>query len=132
LSHITTFIAYLSLNGKAYKTVNCYLSAINFQCKSLQQSDFSQNILVQKMLGFQRLKQPSDTRLPITEELLDRIIRNLPNVCTSFYEADLFSSAFSVAFHSLLRVGEIILSKSCQKHQVIGIEHESFDVVSNR
>ena len=82
--------------------------------------------------GFQRLKQPSDSKLPITEELLDRIIRNLPNVCTSFYEADLFSSAFSVAFHGLLRVGEIVLRKSWQKHQVIGIEHESFDVASNR
>ena len=133
LSHITTFIANLSLTGKVYKTVNCYLSAINFQCKSLQQSDFSQNFLVPKMLeGLKRLKNPSDSRLPITEELLDRIIRNLPNVCTSFYETDLFSSAFSVAFHGLLRVGETVLSKSWQKHQVIGIEHLSFDVASNR
>jgi hypothetical protein len=109
------------------------LSAINFQCKSLQQSDFSQSFLVQKMLeGLKRLKKPSDSRLPITEELLDRIICNLPNVCTSFYEADLFSSAFSVAFHGLLRVGEIVLSKSWQKHQVIGIEHVRFGVASNR
>jgi hypothetical protein len=109
------------------------LSAINFQCKSLQQSDFSQSFLVQKMLeGLKRLKKPSDSRLPITEELLDRIICNLPNVCTSFYEADLFSSAFSVAFHGLLRVGEIVLSKSWQKHQVIVIEHVRFDVASNK
>ena len=107
LSHVTTFVAYLSLNNKAYRTVNCYLSAINFRCKYNQHAGFSQNFIVQKMLdGLKRLKKSSDTRLPITEDLLCRIVDNLPNVCSSKYEADMFSSAFSLAFHGFLRVGE--------------------------
>ena len=127
VSHVTTFIAYLSLNKKAYRTINCYLSAINFRCNALQHSDFSQNFLVRKMLeGLKRLNKPKDTRMPITEDLLLRIVNNLPNICVSLYEANLFSTAFSIAFHGFFRVGEIVLSKRWQAHQIVGIEHVKF------
>lgn len=126
LTHVTTFIAYLSLKNKAYNTVNCYISAINFKCKLQSSQQFSQNFLVQKMLeGLKRSKKSKDARLPISEKLLFRIINNLKFICCSKYEADLFASAFSVAFYGLLRVGELVLNKTWQAHQVIGIENIS-------
>ena len=100
LSHVTTFIAYMSLNKRTYRTVSCYLSAINFRCKSMEHSGFSKNFLVQKMVeGLKRINKSKDTRLPITKEILIRIIDKLPNVCSSKFEASLFSSAFSLAYH---------------------------------
>ena len=103
-------------------TVNCYISAINFRCRSMGHPGFSQNFIVQKMLeGLTRLNKPGDTRLPIIEELLCRIIDELPNVCSSTYETNLFSSASSLAFYRFLRIGELVLSKNWQAHQVIAI-----------
>lgn len=119
--HVTTFIAYLSLKNKAYSTVNCYVSAINFKSKLQAGSQFSQNFLVQKMLeGLKRSKKSQDSRLPISEKLLFRIINKLEAICCSKYEAHLFASAFSLAFYGLLRVGEVVLNKAWQAHQVIG------------
>ena len=123
LSHITIFIAFLSLNNKSHSTVSTYLSGINFRCKATENEDFSKNFIVSKMLeGMRRSYKPKDTRLPITSDLLVKIIKALPQVCFSNYEAALFSSAFSLAFHGFLRVGEITLSKKWQFHQVITID----------
>ena len=73
--------------------------------------------------GLKRLNKPKDTRMLITEDLHMRIIDNLPNICTTLYETSLFSSAFSIAFHVFFRVGEIVLSKRWQAHQIIAIDH---------
>jgi len=127
ISHITTFIAYLSLNNKAYRTINCYVSAINFHCKILYQYDFSYNFVIQKMFeGLRRNKIPKDTRLPISEDLLINIVNKLNLICYSLYETKLFSAAFSLAFHGFFRVGEIVLTKSCQAHQTISLDHLKF------
>jgi hypothetical protein len=48
-----------------------------------------------------------DVRLSITSEILDKILKRLPVVCSSHYEAWLFAAAFSMAYHGFLRVGEI-------------------------
>ncbi|CAC5405676.1 unnamed protein product [Mytilus coruscus] len=42
---------------------------------------------------------------------------------SSKFEADLFSSAFSLAYHGFLRIGKIVRSKKWQAHQVIAIEN---------
>lgn len=62
--------------------------------------------------GLKRSKNYSDSRLP--------------HVCFSEYEASLFSSAFSLAYHGFLRVGELVFSKKWQSHQVIGVENICF------
>ncbi|XP_076114389.1 uncharacterized protein LOC143082555 [Mytilus galloprovincialis] len=123
-SHIVLFIAYLSLKGRAHKTVSCYVTAIGFRCKVLQSQfmDYSQNFIIRKMLeGLKRSKFSKDKRLPITSELLTRIIEKLPSVCYSAYESLLFAAAFSVAFHGFLRVGELVYTKLGQAQNIISI-----------
>ncbi|CAG2223357.1 unnamed protein product [Mytilus edulis] len=123
-SHIVLFIAYLSLKGRAHKTVSCYVTAIGFRCKVLQSQfmDYSQNFIIRKMLeGLKRSKFSKDKRLPITSELLTRIIEKLPLVCYSAYESLLFAAAFSVAFHGFLRVGELVYTKLGQAQNIISI-----------
>ncbi|CAG2252164.1 unnamed protein product [Mytilus edulis] len=73
--------------------------------------------------GLKRINKSKDTRLPITKEILIRIIDKLPNVCSSKFEASLFSSAFSLAYHGFFRIGEIVRNKKWQAHQVIAIEN---------
>lgn len=67
----------------------------------------------------------NDARLSITKDLLMAIIRFLPFVCNSNYEIGLFQTAFSVAYHGLLRIGEIAHS-GCHSRHVIRISDVFF------
>jgi hypothetical protein len=49
----------------------------------------------------------TDLRAPVNLGLLHKLIRALPIICSSNYQARLFASAFSLLFFGLLRIGEI-------------------------
>ena len=72
-------------------------------------TDNTKSFLVTKILeGSKRKNSPkADLRLPVSMNLLKRLIQSLPFVCTSVYESTMFASAFSLCFFGLLRVGEI-------------------------
>lgn len=107
LNHIVEFVAYLSIKGYSYRTVNCRLSAISCFHKIQNYPDATQNFIVRKMLdGIRRTRRSEDTRYPISLELLKRLLESLKHVCHSIYETVLFSFAFSMAFFGLLRVSE--------------------------
>ena len=56
------------------------MTAIGFRCKVLQSQfmDYSQNFIIRKMLeGLKRSNFSKDKRLPITSELLTRIIEKV-------------------------------------------------------
>ena len=63
----------------------------------------------------------ADIRRPITVEILVDIIRILPQICNSIYEAKLFSAVFVLAFRAFLRIGEIVESSksSCYTKKVM-------------
>jgi hypothetical protein len=69
----------------------------------------------------------TDLRAPVNLGLLHKLIRALPIICSSNYEARLFASAFSLLFFALLRVGEITTdSKSVPGCHTIYFENVSF------
>lgn len=90
------------------------MSGVSFYHKINNLEDNSQKNVVRKMLeGIKRsVGRKPDPRLPITKDLLKIIILCLPCMCNSFYESKLFSSAFSLCFYGLLKVGEISVSNS--------------------
>jgi hypothetical protein len=55
----------------------------------------------------EKIRLKADFRLPVSMNLLKRLIQSLPFVCKSVYEFTMFASAFSLCFFGLLRVGEI-------------------------
>lgn len=127
---IMCFIANSFQNGLSHSTINCYLAGISFFSKINNHEDNTQNFVVRKMLeGIKRtVGSPKDGRLPITRDLLKRIIMCLPSVCKSNYEAKLFGSAFSLCFHAFLRVGEIAVSKGNVNHV---ISHQNVKLFQN-
>ncbi|XP_061185480.1 uncharacterized protein LOC133193532 [Saccostrea echinata] len=109
LEELTNFVAFLSVKGYAVSTVKTYLAAISHKIKisTSELPDYTSHFIIRKMLeGMKRERHSKDTRLPITIQLLYKLINTLPIVCTSSYEASLFSAAFSLAFFGFLRVGE--------------------------
>lgn len=79
--------------------------------------------------GVRRSKNNKDTRLPISEGMLQRIITHLPLICLSSYEVNLYSAAFCLAFYGLLRIGEITFGGNYQSDHVLGLSSLKF--VSN-
>lgn len=122
------FIAHLSLNGYAESTARNYIAAIGYQCKINGYLNTTNSFIVSKLLdGLRRLKGKADSRLPITEEILGRIVGALCNICSNTYESKLFTAAYTLAFFAFLRVGEIVLSKGNDSHSILGINDVRLD-----
>lgn len=109
LDELINFVAYLSYSGFSPSTVSTYISGISHEHKKRGLVDKTSNFLIVKILeGLRRKRTKSrDLRSPVTLHILRKIVQALKNVCSSNYEACLFSSAFTLAFFALLRIGEI-------------------------
>ena len=84
--------------------------------------DTTKHFIVNKLLeGFRRSKPSQDQRLPITLDILDRIISILPIICKTAYESCLFSSASTLAFHAFLRVGEFTTAAKYTQNSIINL-----------
>lgn len=124
---VVDFISYLSLKGAAASTARSYLSGIGYRCKILGVSDTTQCFLVKKLiLGMSRSGSEGDKRLPITIDLLQRVIRVLPAVCSSNFEAVLFASAFTVAYFGFFRIGELVVDSSFKLNHALDISNVKF------
>jgi hypothetical protein len=63
--------------------------------------------------GLRRKSPPKlNVRTPISFHLLNRLIHSLSRVCSSQYEARLFSSVFSIAYFAMLQVSELAVKRS--------------------
>ena len=61
-----------------------------------------------------------DNRLPISKDLLGRIIFVLPSMCSSNYESALLKAASSLAYHGLLRISELtVCPQNISYHTVV-------------
>ena len=105
LDHIIQFLAYMSLRGLSSKTARLYLSAISFRCKIANSQDTTKHFLVAKITeGFKRTSTLRRARYPITYDILQGILTKTSVVCRDSFEAQLFSTAFSLAFLGVFRV----------------------------
>lgn len=123
LQDITSFVAYMFKSGLAHSTINSYISGLSFYSKLNDFEDNTSRFIVRKLIdGVKRSRAPQkDTRLPISRELLGRIVSTLPCICKSNYESRLFQAAYSLAFHGLFRVGELTVCPTNNSNHTIAI-----------
>ncbi|XP_077779830.1 uncharacterized protein LOC144326850, partial [Podarcis muralis] len=107
---VLRYLAHLRELGRAPKTLNIHSAGISYFCKTLFEKDPCAAFIVRKALQGWRRQQPpgTDSRRPVTYEILCKIHKALRQICWSKYEARLFSAAFSIAFFGALRVGEVV------------------------
>lgn len=136
VNHVMDFIAYLSLQSYSPSSIKLCISAISFNCKIRNLEDTTKNFIVHKMLtSLSKLNRQKDTRMPISPEILNKLLHALPSVCYSNYESFLFSSLFSIAFFGFFRVGELVqnsnisIGHALQCHNIRYVsEHNSIQI----
>ena len=127
VEQIVLFIASLSIQSHSYRTAQLYISAIAFQCKIKFKYDTTKHYIISKLLeGIKRSGCAKRSRLPITFDLLTRVISVLKHVCSNSYEAVLFAAAFSLAFFGFFRVGELVVSRHNVVHRALAFDDLSF------
>jgi hypothetical protein len=103
------YVAYLSNAGYAPGTVKTYLAGIGHLYKILGYADPTNQFLLRKVVeGMIRTDKRQDVRAPITYTLLERLVKALPFVCFSVFEAQMFKAAYLITYFAMLRVSEVV------------------------
>ena len=112
ISQILVFIGYLNLSGYAPASIITYVSALSYIHKIKGVTDPTRNHKVQKLLAaVMRVNNRPDSRLPITRNILFRLISSLQHTTTSDYFRSMFRAMYTVSFFGLMRMGEVTRDK---------------------
>ena len=126
---VLVFLTYLRIRGFAPATITTYVSAIGYIHKINGFEDPTSRFIVQKTLAsINRLYSSSDSRLPITQFILFRLLQAMDKVITLPYHIALIRAMLAVAFYGLLRIGEI----SRQKNGVVCINLNQVKIFDDR
>ena len=105
---VVEFVAYLFLKGYQHSSITTYLSAVSYVHKLADGPDPTQSFIVKKVLaGARRSHNSPNVRLPITPDILNKILQALLVSEFDNYTKILLRAMILLAFFAFLRVGEI-------------------------
>ncbi|XP_069111803.1 uncharacterized protein [Argopecten irradians] len=117
---LTQFIVHLFQLKLSSATIYSYMSAISFVHKLENMADPTDLFFIKKLLkGVQNSRQVSDCRLPITLDILHRIINAMSNVIHPLFKVCLCRAMFLLAFHAFLRIGEFTLNHNNSTSKIL-------------
>lgn len=107
--NLVNFLAHLLVSKYSLSTVTSHVSAFSYLHKALGYKDFGSSFLIKQFIKGANNSVPCkpDTRLPITIELLQKIVHALRFTITLLYDRVTFEAMCILAFHGFLRIGEI-------------------------
>ena len=105
---MANFIGHLFDNQYAASSIASMTSAISFVHKLMHAKDPTETFLIRKMLqGTKKLRSQKDKRLPITPDILNQLVAATNFTNSNTFASTRFKAMCSLAFHALLRVGEM-------------------------
>ena len=97
----------------ASSTIISTVSALSFVHKLMGMQDPGDNFLVKRVLqGCKKSRFSTDIRLPITPIILEQILAASTKTISDKFTRICFRAMCSLAFHALLRIGEMTESKN--------------------
>ena len=112
--NIALFIAHLHDKHLASSTIRSYITTISFMHKLGNFTDPTKSCLITKaLLGLKNSQVKLSHRLPITKNILQKIIQAISFATNDRYVKILYTALFLFTYHACLRVGEV--AQSCQK-----------------
>ncbi|XP_052263454.1 uncharacterized protein LOC127866733 [Dreissena polymorpha] len=128
---LALFVAFLHQKPMSVKSITTYLSGISYAHKLQNVTDPTCHFLISSLIkGAQRLSPSYDLRLPITIDLLDKLIFALKHTCETHYHEKLFAAMFLFAFHAFARCSEIASCKPSTKSFILQLADIQFDSIT--
>lgn len=125
---IANFISHLFNQKYSPSTIASHCSAISFVHKLIGSSDPCQSFLIKKLLkGVRASGTSADSRLPITQSILFKIINALDKTVPQYDLRQLLKALFLLAFHAFLRLGELIAKSKVSYNTVVQRSDVHFD-----
>ncbi|XP_070179533.1 uncharacterized protein [Littorina saxatilis] len=123
------FVAFMHERKYASSSITSAVSAISFVHKVVGADDPADSLFVRKMLqGCKRLSNPADARLPITLHILDKVVGASQKTMGNLYAQTRFKAMCTLAFHALLRVGEMTSSPNTLQQEDVYVEVDSLTI----
>lgn len=132
---IALYVAHAHNSNFANSTIASHLSAVAYLHSLHGFNDPTKSFLVRKaMRGAACLAPTYDSRLPITEVIVNRLCSALYTVVSNHWEHVLLTAIFSLAFYSLARIGELLAydSQTASHHRLLQLTDVSFDMEGTR
>ena len=108
---LAKFIGFLFEQEYASGTILSFMSALSFVHKILSLPDPTDSFLVKKLLlGCKKMRGQKDARLPITLSILNSLLGSVDFLFSDQFSKLRFKAMCSLAFHALLRIGEMTAS----------------------
>ena len=108
---IALFITHLHNQGYAPSTIATHLAALGHVHKLNDWQDPTNNFLIRKLqASLKRLATHSLAQLPITLEMLEDLLEQLPRLSYNRYSNALYKALFLTQYHACARIGELTIS----------------------
>lgn len=116
---ILRFAVHLKDTGLSVRTIRGRLAALAFYSRAGGFIDHTSDFRVRRVLeGWAREAPPlPDSRLPVSDVVLQRMLPTLSAICTTPFETVLFQTAFTVAFFAATRISELLPKSKSDKSQ---------------
>jgi integrase len=125
---ICNFIGYLFEKQYSSSSIASHISALGYVHKLLNVPDPTQTFIVRKLLkGCHKLLPSQDSRLPITKNIMQKILAALVFTVPQALNRVLLQSLFLLCFNAFLRLGEVITKSAADKDTVVQVQ----DVIFN-
>ena len=109
VTNLLLFLTKLHRDGKASSTIISAVSALSFIHKARCLQDPSSTFIVKKFIrGLSNCSPRDDIRLPITRQLLYKLVDAVDRVAPSQYLVLLLRALFLTLFHGFFRLGEVV------------------------
>ncbi|XP_048766991.2 uncharacterized protein LOC125674031 [Ostrea edulis] len=119
VSDVCNFIGHLFQSNLSASTISSHISALGYVHKLFNLPDPSQAFVVKKLLrGCHKLAGTVDSRLPITKDILAKLIAALSHTVAAKANCILLDALFKLCFHAFLRLGEVV-SKSAGSSSLV-------------
>lgn len=123
ISNVCNFIAVLFERSYSPSTILSHVSALSYVHKLLNVFDPTSSFLVRKMIkGCENLHTNKESRLPITKDILAKLLNSL-DICIADYNVRiLLGAVFLLAFSAFLRLGEILVRSRQDQNTVVQVQ----------
>ena len=121
--HVALFIAHLYNQNLRSSTIKSYISTISFVHKIGNLEDPTKTFLIKKaIIGQKRKESKPSYKLPITRNILHKLVQAVPFASDSSYDQVIFKAIFLFTFYACLRIGEVVEAQekmhTLQIHQI--------------